>query len=146
VYDSNVTWTLGNKAYDNTTNDYATNVQTALVNNVEVANLLKLGTSKLGGDATINVPAGTKKIGFYCVAWKDKTNSPVKFSANDTEIITITPKANAGATGNPKYTLTLADTDYYTVDVPAGATAIKVESTNAAQGRVLLIGIKALTE
>lgn len=146
VYDSNVTWTLGEKAYDNTTDDYATNVQTALVNGVEVANILKLGTSKLVGDATINVPAGTKKLGFYCVAWVNKTNSPVKFSANGTEIKTITPNANAGATGNPKYTLTLTDADYYTIDVPEGATAIKVESTNASQGRVLLIGIKALTE
>jgi hypothetical protein len=70
----------------------------------------------------------------------------VKFSANDTEITTLTPVANVGATGNPKYTLTVADTDYYTVDVPAGATQVKVETTSASSGRVLFIGVKALTE
>ena len=145
IYDSNVTWTLGTNAYDSTPDSYGTS-QTAVVNGVEVSNLLKLGTSKATGNATIAVPAGTKKLGFYCVAWKDKTNTPVKFSANDTEITTLTPVANVGATGNPKYTLTVADTDYYTVDVPAGATQVKVETTVASSGRVLFIGVKALTE
>ncbi len=147
VYDSSVTWTLGSKAYDVTSQGSGyDNSQRATVNGVEVSNLLKLGSSSAVGDATITVPAGTKKIGFYAVAWKGKSNSPVKFSANGTEITTITPKANDGATGNPSYTLTLADTDYYTVDIPDGATAIKVETTNSSQGRVMFIGIKALTE
>ena len=145
-YEPGVTWTLGSKAYDNTTNDYATNVQTAVVNGVQVANVLKLGTASVVGDATVNIPTGTKKLGFYCVAWKGKSNSPIKFSANGTEITTITPKANDGATGNPPYTLALTDADYYTVDVPAGATAVKVETTVASQARVLFIGLKALTE
>ena len=145
IYDSNVTWTLGTNAYDSTPDSHGTS-QTAVVNGVEVSNLLKLGTSKATGNATIAVPAGTKKLGFYCVAWKDKTNTPVKFSANDTEITTLTPVANVGATSNPKYTLTVADTDYYTVDVPAGATQVKVETTSASSGRVLFIGVKALTE
>ena len=141
-YDSNITWTLGANAYDKT----STAAQTALVNNVSVSNLLKLGKGDAAGDATINVPAGTKKIGFYAVAWKGKSNSQVKFSTNGTEITTITPKANDGATGNPKYTLTLTDADYYIVNVPEGATAIKVETTSSSQGRVMFIGIKALTE
>ena len=147
TYEPGVTWTLGSKAYDKTSEGSGyDNSQRGTVNGETVSNILKLGSSSAVGDATINIPTGTKKLGFYCVAWKGKSNSPVKFSANGTEITTITPKANDGATGNPPYTLTLTDADYYTVDVPAGATAVKVETTVASQARVLFIGLKALTE
>jgi hypothetical protein len=140
-YEPNITWTLGTNAYDNTgTGD---NKQTATVNGVQVSNLLKLGTSKKVGDATLHVPAGTAKIGFYCVAWKGK-KAQVKFSVGGTEITTITPAANDGATGNAPYTaLNVADSDYYEVEVPAGATDIKVETLDASNGRALFVGLKA---
>ena len=141
-YEPNITWTLGTNAYDNTgTGD---NKQTATVNGVQVSNLLKLGTSKKVGDATLHVPAGTAKIGFYCVAWKGK-KAQVKFSVSGTEVTTINPAANDGATGNAPYTaLNVADSDYYEVEVPAGATDIKVETLDASNGRVLFVGLKAL--
>ena len=140
-YEPNITWTLGTNAYDNTgTGD---NKQTATVNGVQVSNLLKLGTSKKVGDATLHVPAGTAKIGFYCVAWKGK-KAQVKFSVGGTEITTITPVANDGATGNAPYTaLNVADSDYYEVEVPAGTTDIKVETLDPNNGRTLFIGLKA---
>jgi hypothetical protein len=115
------------------------------VNGVEVSNLLKLGTGLLTGDATLHVPAGTKKLGFYCVAWKGKTAS-VKFSIAGTEITTITPNANAGANGNPPYvSITVTDADYFEVEMPSTAAAdVKVETLDPANGRVLFIGLKAI--
>jgi hypothetical protein len=88
-----ITWTLGEKAYDETS---GSNAQYGTINGVSVSNMLKLGTSKLVGDATLHVPAGTTKIGFYCVAWSGK-KADVKFSINGTELETISPAANSGA-------------------------------------------------
>ena len=138
-----VTWTLGEKAYDNTSGN---NAQTGTVNGVSVANMLKLGTGSLVGDATLHVAAGTKKLGFYCVAWKGKKAS-VKFSVDGTEITTITPAANTGATGNPPYaSITVTESDYFEVELPSGATDVKVETLDPANGRVIFIGLKAITE
>ncbi len=138
-----VTWTLGEKAYDNTSGN---NAQKGTVNGVSVANMLKLGTGSLVGDATLHVAAGTKKLGFYCVAWKGKT-AQVKFSVDGTEVTTITPAANTGATGNPPYaSITVTESDYFEVELPSGATDIKVETLDPANGRVIFIGLKAITE
>ncbi len=140
-YEPNITWTLGTNAYDNTST--GTNTQTATVNGVSVKNLLKLGTGSKVGDATLHVPSGTTKLGFYCVAWKGK-KAQVKFSAGGTEITTINPAANVGATGNAPYTaLNVADSDYYEVEVPAGTTDIKVETLDPNNGRALFVGLKA---
>ena len=140
-YEPNITWTLGTNAYDNTLT--GNNKQTATVNGVSVNNLLKLGTGSKVGDATLHVPAGATKLGFYCVAWKDKT-AQVKFSVGGTEIKTINPVANAGATGNAPYkALNVADSDYYEVELPAGTTDIKVETLDASNGRALFVGLKA---
>ncbi len=138
-----VTWTLGNKAYDCTSE--GTQSQTGTVNGEQVNNMLKLGTSSLTGDATLHVAAGTKKLGFYCVAWKNK-KAQVKFSVGGNEITTIEPTSNVGASGNPPYTITLADSDYYEVQLPSGTTDIKVETLDPANGRVIFIGLKAITE
>ena len=138
-----VTWTLGEKAYDNTSGN---NAQKGTVNGVSVANMLKLGTGSLTGDAVLHVAEGTTKLGFYCVAWKGKT-AQVKFSVDGTEVTTITPAANTGATGNPPYTsITVTESDYFEVDLPSGATDIKVETLDPANGRVIFIGLKAITE
>lgn len=137
-----VTWTLGTKAYDNTSEN---NAQTGTVNGVAVSNMLKLGTGSLVGDATLHVAEGTVKLGFYCVAWKGKT-AIVKFSVDGTEVTSVSPAANAGATGNPPYTITLAESDYYEVTLPAGATDIKVETLDNSNGRVIFLGLKAITE
>ena len=140
-YEPNITWTLGTNAYDNTST--GTNTQTATVNGVSVKNLLKLGTGSKVGDATLHVPAGTAKIGFYCVAWKGKS-AQVKFSIGGTEVKTIEPAANVGATGNAPYTaLNVADSDYYEVELPAGTTDIKVETLDPSNGRALFVGLKA---
>ena len=140
----NITWTLGTKAYDNTSGN---NAQTGTVNGVSVSNMLKLGTGSLTGDAVLHVPAGTVKIGFYCVAWKGKT-AQVKFSVDGTEITTITPAANAGATGNPPYaSINVTESDYYEVEMPSSdALDVKVETLDPNNGRVIFIGLKAIAE
>ena len=141
-YEPNITWTLGANAYDNTST--GTNTQSATVNGVAVKNLLKLGTGSKVGDATLHVPAGSTKLGFYCVAWKGK-KAQVKFSVSGTEVTTINPAANVGATGNAPYTaLNVADSDYYEVELPAGTTDVKVETLDPSNGRVLFVGLKAL--
>ena len=143
-FDPQLTWTLGAKAYDKTSGN---NAQTGTVNGVAVDNMLKLGTSSLVGDATIHVPAGTKKIGFYAIAWSGKTSTNLKFSIGGTELKSITPAANGGATGNPPYTITLSDSDYYEIEMPSTEAAdVKVETTVATQGRVIILALKAITE
>lgn len=141
-YESNITWTLGTNAYDNTSS--GTNAQSAVVNGVTVSNLLKIGTGSKVGDATLHIPAGTTKLGFYCVAWKGK-KADVKFSVNGTEIATINPTANVGATGNAPYKeLNVAESDYYEIEISATeATDVKVETLDPSNGRALFIGFKA---
>ena len=143
-YDPNISWTLGDNAYDNTKT--GNNCQTGTVNGVQVNNILKLGTGSKTGNATLHVPAGTMKIGFYCVAWKGKT-AELKLSAGGKEIDTIDPSANTGATGNAPYTITLSSNDYFVIEMPStAATDVKVETLDPSNGRVLIIGLKALTE
>ena len=109
--------------------------------------MLKLGTGSLTGDATLHIPAGTKKIGFYLVAWKGKTGTEVKATMGDKELALITPVANEGATGNPPYTLTVTEDDYYEIEVNAStAVDVKVETVDSSKGRVLFIGLKAIKE
>ncbi len=138
-----ITWTLGNGAYDGTLEGNV--CQKGTINGVAVNNMLKLGKGSAVGDATLHIPAGTKKVGAYIVAWKGKTATNLKFSVGGTEVMSMTPKANDGATGNPPYTITVTDSDYYEIEVNAEAAMdVKVETTDPAQGRVIFIGLKAI--
>ncbi len=140
-----ITWTLGSGAYDGTMEGNI--CQKGTINGVSVNNLLKLGKGSDVGSATLHVPAGTKKVGAYIVAWKGKTSTNLKFSVGGTEVKSLTPKANDGATGNPPYTITVTEADWYEMDVPTTeAVDVKVETTDPAQGRVIIIGLKAITE
>lgn len=142
--DANVTWTLGDGAYDKSST--GNNKQSGTFNGVSVENLLKLGTSSKGGTATIKVPAGSTKVGFYCVGFsKDQSDGKTPFK--------ITAKAGNAtvgefsieryiASGNPPYTLMLSDaTDYYMIDFDALAADTDVVITST--GRMILVGINA---
>lgn len=138
-----ITWTLGTNAYDNTSS--SNSAQSAVVNGVSVSNLLKLGKGSATGDATIHIPAGTKKVGFYALSWKAKP-AELKITMGSNSV-SVNPPANDGAAGNPPYTITLASdgSDYFELDVPTSeAVDVKVETTDPASGRVLLIGLKAI--
>ncbi len=140
---SNVSWVLGNKAYDNT--GTGNNKQTGTFNGTAVDNLVKLGTSSAGGDVKVKIPAGKKKLGFYCVGFsKDESDgkTPYKLTAvigSKTQEFSI---ARYIASGNAPYTLTLTDDkDYYTVEFDT--TTAETELTLTAAGRMILIGLTA---
>ena len=88
----------------------------------------KLGTGSAVGTATLNIPAGTKKISFCCVGWKAKP-SEVEFVDASGVVKTIQPASNDGATGNPPFTMTVADSDYYDLTLD-GQTSLTVRSTD----------------
>lgn len=140
---SNVSWVLGSKAYDNT--GTGNNKQTGTFNGTAVDNLVKLGTSSAGGDVKVKIPAGKKKLSFYCVGFsKDESDgkTPYKLTAvigSKTQEFSI---ARYIASGNAPYTLTLTDDkDYYTVEFDA--TTAETELTLTAAGRMILIGLTA---
>ena len=104
--------------FDNGTNNYGAYGQ--LVNTDIYC--LKLGTSSKSGAFTTGAlgVTGNKKFSFYATAWKGKTatiyiriNNGGSISGNNN----IAPAANDGATGNPAYTITFADSDYYTFNL-----------------------------
>ena len=108
---SNIEWTLGTKAYS----DKAT------INGNADVSVLKLGTSELAGDATVVIPAGTTKVGFYGVPWKGKTGTLTASSdIAGGKFYEMNFVSNAGATSTAPYTMTVSDeTDYYELDVVA---------------------------
>ncbi|MCM1176242.1 MAG: BACON domain-containing protein [Clostridium sp.] len=138
-----ITWTLGTNAYDNSST--GNNQQLATINGESRTDLLKLGTSKAAGKATLKIPAGTKKVGFYGVCWKGKTAS-VKCSVGGTDIATQALAANEGATGNAPYTMTVTESDYYEITVPIELTSdtdVTIESVQGNDYRAILFGIVA---
>ena len=68
-----VTWTLGNKAYDQNSTEGDYTAQSAVINNSEVNQMVKLGTSSANGTFTVNIPEGTSYLCFYALGWKGST-------------------------------------------------------------------------
>lgn len=137
-YTSNVTWTLGSRAYDHTTGgEY--DPQSAVVNGVQVEKIVKLGTSGSNGDFTVNIPAGTTYIGFFALGWKGSTPQ-LTLTCNGTSR-TYDIKANAGVASTPPYTISTTEEDaYFTFDI-TGSTPTSVKFQSA--GRVVVWGINA---
>ena len=132
-FSSSVEWTLGTNAYS----DKAT------INGVEDVPVLKIGTSKNAGTATLKIPAGTTKVSFYGVAWKGKT-ATIKASLGETQVATQALTANVGATSNSPYKLTVEDTDKYTITLPAKLEAdTDVTVTTTTNARAILFAIRA---
>lgn len=132
-FSSSVEWTLGTNAYS----------EKATVNGVADVPVLKLGTSKKAGTATLKIPAGTTKVSFYGVAWKGKT-ATIKASVGETQVATQALVANVGATSNSPYELAVEDTDKYTITLPAKLEAeTNVTVTTTTNARVILFAIRA---
>lgn len=132
-FSSSVEWTLGTNAYS----------EKATVNDVADVPVLKLGSSKEAGTATLKIPAGTTKVSFYGVAWKGKT-ATIKASVGETQVATQALTANDGAANSTPYTLTVADTDKYTITLPAKLeTETDVTVTTTTNARAILFAIKA---
>ena len=148
-----------NTGDDNTgsevTGDYASNVAlgtgasaytdgVATVNGVENVATLKLGTSKLYGEGTITLPAGTTEVSYYSVAWKGNPTK-LEFSVAGNVIATQEVAANDGASGQAPYTITVADTDKYTVTLAAALEAETVVTVKTVETgfRAILFGVQA---
>lgn len=134
-----LTWTLGSNAYDNSSS--GTSKQSAKINGVSYTKLLKLGSSKNAGSATITIPAGTTKITYSAVAWKGG-NCTLQFTVGGTKY-TQKIAANVGATGNPTYTITSTSSDNYELAVSAAA-ATTVTVTTTTNVRALIWDLKAV--
>lgn len=132
-FSSSVEWTLGTNAFS----------EKATINDVEDVPVLKIGSSKKAGSATLKIPAGTTKVSFYGVTWKGKT-ATLKASVGETQVATQDLAANDGATGNTPYKLTVEDTDKYTITLPAKLEAdTDVTVTTTTKARAILFAIRA---
>lgn len=132
-FSSSVEWTLGTNAFS----------EKATINDVEDVPVLKIGSSKKAGSATLKIPAGTTKVSFYGVTWKGKT-ATLKASVGETQVATQALTANQGATGNAPYKLTVEDADKYTITLPAKLEAdTDVTVTTTTNARAILFAIRA---
>lgn len=132
-FSSSVEWTLGTNAYS----------EKATINGVEDVSVLKIGSSKKAGSATLKIPAGTTKVSFYGVTWKGKT-ATIKALVGETQVATQELTANEGASGNAPYKLTVEDTDKYTITLPAKLEAdTDVTVTTTTNARAILFAIRA---
>ena len=132
-FSSSVEWKLVTNAYS----------EKATINDVKDVPVLKLGTSKKAGSATLKIPAGTTKVSFYGVAWKGN-NATIKASVGETQVATQKLVANIGAMSSSPYTLTVEDTDKYTITLPAKLEAdTDVTVTTTTNARAILFAIKA---
>ena len=89
---------------------------------------VKFGTSNNAGfftSAAVGV-SGTKTLGFYGMAWKGKKATLyIKVEGTD-EVKSVALKANDGATGNPPFTITVTEDDYYSVELTGLTESSKV--------------------
>ncbi len=134
VYSIDLKYTLGANAYDD---------GVATINGKEDCKVLKIGTSSKMGDISLTVPAGTKSLTLYAVAWKGK---PATLALSGAASAEIAVKANDGATGNPPYaSIIVTDEDKYEVKLAsalAADTELKVTTTGT-NTRVIFFGVKA---
>lgn len=132
---SNVTWTNGTNAYDD---------GVATVNGVSNVKVYKLGTSSKVGTATVVIPKGTKSVSFYGVSWKGKPAS-VQVLFGETPLYTKELAANEGAANSSPYTITVTDSDHYTMALPETLTedVTVTVTTTGSNTRIILFGIKA---
>lgn len=130
-FTSNVTWTSGSDgAYDEKAN----------VNGTSDVAVLKLGTGSKVGTSTLTLPAGSTSLTFYAVSWKAKP-SKIVFSVDGKEVGSVEPAANDGLANQNPYTLTVTESDKYTITFDATST-VKVE-TSGSNTRAALFGIQA---
>ncbi|MGM9762999.1 MAG: BACON domain-containing protein [Candidatus Cryptobacteroides sp.] len=139
-YNSNVTWTANqsSKSYN----------EKVKIGGAEYP-CLKLGSSSAVGSATMTIPAGTSKVEFYGVAWNNK-DGEVVISVGSNEIYRQSFARNAGIANSSPYTITVADTDFYTLDVTSmnGGKALDADteitlSTVTGKTRVVIFGVNA---
>ncbi len=101
---------------------------------------VKFGTSKLGGSATLTLPAGTTAVKFYAYAWTGKT-ATLTFTAGGQTVGTQSLTANSGCNNNSPYSLVnVVASDEYTIPV-SGVTADTVVTVSADK-RAVIFAVK----
>ena len=85
--------------------------------NGQAATGFKLGKSKQEGKFTSKAigVSGDKYLNFYAVSWGAGGDKTIYFRVNGGEAIAQPIKANDGAASNPPYTITVSDSDHYSV-------------------------------
>ena len=118
----------------------------------------KLGKSKQEGKFTSKAigVSGDKYLNFYAVSWGAGGDKTIYFRVNGGEAIAQPIKANDGASGTPPYTVTVSDSDHYSVLLSGLKESDVIEfSTNAAfdcaavsdyATRALFFGVKLTDE
>ena len=134
-YASNVTFTAGTSAQ----------LGKVKVNGgSEEYDCLKMGTSSKTGEGTVTLPAGTSKVSFYAIGWTSTgTTLSAEIGDNKKEVAVA---ANSSVSGNSPWNVTVAATDYHTIDLGgplAADTVVKVSTVNNSGTRAIVFGIKA---
>ena len=107
---------------------------------------IKFGTGSKTGKAVFTAPAGTKKIGFYAIAW-NTNSSKIKFSTEAGTLGELELIKNAGFKSSKPYTIELGAYDYYELAADfAEDTEVTVETLEGAERRALLIGLTTYSE
>ena len=135
---SNVSFTLGSKAYDNKIKIEGTEYQA-----------IKLGTASVVGDMSFTIPANTSKIHLHIAGWTGKSSAIAISASNDVVLGTteITATSDAGMTGNSPFTLSDASkvtTDYYhVIELSSPTTAETTITMTSVSGkyRVVIWGV-----
>lgn len=132
--------------YEKGENSYDDGIAT--INDVENQKVLKIGKTSAAGSMTFTVPAGAYGVSFYAIAWKDNATT-LEFKVGDQVVKTLDIAANNGATGNSPYTITVADTDKYEINLGgtlSEATKVTVTTKEGKKPRAIFFGVKALTD
>lgn len=135
---SNVSFTLGTKAYDNKIKIEGIEYQA-----------IKLGTSTAIGDMSFTIPANTAKIHLHIAGWSGKSSAVTISASNGVTLGTaaITATSDAGMTGNSPFTLSDASkvtTDYYhVIELSSPTTAETTITMTSVSGkcRVVIWGV-----
>ena len=142
--ESNVTLTKGANCYD----DNKLNVKYNDKEYSLVANL-KFGTSKLYGDGTIKLPAGTTTLNFFAIGWKG-ADATLQFTIGET-VKTVNVAGNDGATASGPYNVTVTNSDHFTITLDAALAAETVAKVETIAGeksgfRAFIFGVQASGE
>lgn len=133
-YTSNMVWTLGEKAY----------TEKGIINDVEDVKVLKIGTGSVYSSASVMVPAGTSKIGFYAVSWNGNA-ATLALKKGEEVIGEVYPPVNEGASNTSPYTIYENDEAcYFEITVNAEEDA-EYSFVPSGKPRVIIWGVNYYT-
>ena len=104
----------------------------------------KIGTASLTGKATVTVPAGSSKIGFYALGWTGVDGKLTVSGGNFSQAVTAVK--NTGCNNSTPYTITnLTDSDWYSLSFggPLNEDTVFTFETAAGGCRAIIFGINA---